>query len=148
MNRPAPETVVLPVSTQISVTASILASDQAIFTVRLVVCTSTSSIEGETLPEEGEPQVEGEPPAEGETLTEGELPVEDEGEGEVAGHDWGWPPYLGERCISRNLVVVLRRMFVLVDANEDGVLTYDEIRAHLMLPPCIFEWLIRIVIPY
>ena len=141
VNRPAPETVVLPVSTQISVTASILASDQAIFTVRLVVCTSTSSIEGETLPEEGEPQVEGEPPAEGETLTEGELPVEDEGEGEVAGHDWGWPPYLGERCISRNLVVVLRRMFVLVDANEDGVLTYDEIRAHLMLPPRIFEWL-------
>lgn len=85
--------------------------------------------------------MEGEPTMEGEFPAEGEPPIEDEGEGESSGHLWDWPPYLGERCLSRHLVVALRRMFILLDTNEDGAVSYDEIKAYVMLPTQVFELL-------
>ncbi len=89
---------------------------------------------------EGElPPMEGEIPGEGEPQTEGEMPAEGEGESGDPGHDWEWPPYWGERCVSRHLIAVLRRLFLLLDTNEDGVLSYEEIRARMMLPQQIFE---------
>ena len=52
--------------------------------------------------------------------------------------DWGALPFLTDEMISERLIALLRRVFQLLDANDDDALSYEEIRSRVALPERLF----------
>ena len=52
--------------------------------------------------------------------------------------DWGVLPFLTDEMVSDRLLAVLRRMFRLLDSDNDNALSYEEIRSRVALPQRLF----------